>query len=60
MDSNQVTKDGMPPLSERNEGNMFAQENEVRPRSLIHEESQPVNDVRPQSPVLKHAVSPNV
>ena len=44
LDSNQVTEDGMPPISEGNGGDLPAQENEVSP----------------QSPVLEHAVGPHV
>jgi len=43
LDSNQVTEDGTPPLSEGNGGDLPAQENEIRPRSPIHEESQLLN-----------------
>jgi len=60
LDSNQVTEDGMPPLSEGNEEDLPAQENEIHPRSPIHEESQPVSEVRPQSPIPEHTVSPYV
>jgi len=60
LDSNQVIEDGISPFNERNERDVSTQENEIHPQSLIHEESQPVNEVRPQSPVLKHAVSPHV
>ena len=43
----QVTEDGMSPLSERNGGELSTQENEIHPQSLIQEESQPMNEVRP-------------
>ena len=57
LDSNQVTKDGMLPLFERNGGDLSAQKNEIRPRSPIHEKSQPVSEVHPKSRVHKHAIS---
>ena len=60
MDSNQVTEDGMPPLSEGNGRNLSAQDNEIRPRSPIHEESQLASEVRPPSLISEHAVSPHV
>ena len=60
LDSNQVTEDSMPPLSKRNGGDLSAQKNEMRPHSLIHEESQPVSEVHPQSPVPELAVNPHV
>ena len=57
LNSNQVTEDGMPPLPEGNGGDLSAQKNEIRPRSPIHEESQPASEVHPQSPVAEHSVS---
>ena len=60
MDSNQVTEDGMPPLSERNGGDLSAQENEILPQSPIREDNQPVNEVRPYSTIPEHIVSPHV
>ena len=60
LDSNQVTEDGMPPLSERNGGDLSPQENEIHSQSPIHEESQPVSKVHPQSPFSEHVVSPHV
>jgi len=60
LDSNQVTKDGRPPLSERNGVDLSTRENEIHSRSPIHDKSQPVSKVRPQSPVPEHAVSPHV
>jgi len=47
FNSNQVTENGMHPLSERNGGELSTQENEIHPQSLIQEESQPMNEVRP-------------
>ena len=60
LDSNQVTEDGMPPLSEGNGGDLPAQENEIRPQSPIHEESQPLSEVRLQSLVPEYAISSHV
>ena len=45
-----VTKDGTPPSSNRNEGALSAQGNEVRRQSLIHRENQPKNELCSQSP----------
>ena len=39
LDSNQVIEDNMPPLPERDEGDLSAQENEIHLQSPIHEES---------------------
>jgi len=39
---------------------LSAQENEIRPQSPIHEESQPVSEVYPQFVISEHAVSPHV
>jgi len=39
LDSNKVTKDGMPPLPGRDDGDLSVKENEVRLQSHIHEES---------------------
>ena len=50
----------MPPLPEGNGGDLSAQENEISPRSPIHEENQPASEVLPQSPVPEHTVSPHV
>jgi len=55
-----VTKDGMHPLSKGNGGKFPAQENEIHPRSPVHEESQPASEVHPQCPVLEHAVNLHV
>ena len=60
MNSNQVTEDGMPPLSEINERDLSIQENEIRPQFLVYEEGQPVNEVCSQSLVPEHRVSPYV
>ena len=60
LDSNQVIEDGMPPLSKGDREDLSAQENVIRPRFPIHEESQPASEVHPQSPVPEHAVSPHV
>jgi len=60
LSSNQVTEDGMSLLPEMNMGDLSAQENEIRPKTLIREENQHVNEVRPYSPVLKNVVSPHV
>jgi len=60
LNSNQVTEDGTPFISERNGGDLSAQENEIRPPSPIHEESQPKNGVHPCSPISIHMVSPHV
>ena len=60
LDSNQVTEDGMPPLSRGNGGDLPDQEIEIRPQSPVHEESQLASEVRPQSPVVEHVVSPHV
>jgi len=49
----------MPPLPERDGGDLSAQDNEIHPQSPIHEESQPMSEVRPQSLVPEHAVSPH-
>ena len=51
LDSNQVTENGMPPLPNRDRGDLSAQENEICLQSPIHEESQPMSEVCPQSPV---------
>ena len=60
LNSNQVTEDSMPSLSERNGEDLFAQENEIRFQSSIHEEIQPMSEVRPQSLVPKYAASPHI
>jgi len=60
LDTNQVIEGGMPPLSKGNRGDLSAQKNEIRPRSPIHEESEPASEVRPQSPIPEHIVSPPV
>jgi len=39
LDSNQVIKDGMPPLSKGNGRDLPVQENEIHPRSPVHEKS---------------------
>jgi len=57
LNSNQIIEYGMPPLLERNGGNLSVQENDIRPQSPIHEGSQPVNKICPQSLVPEHAVS---
>ena len=49
-----MTKDGMHPLSKGNGGKFPAQENEIHPRSPVHEESQPASEVHPQSLVFEH------
>ena len=60
MDYNQVTEDGIHPLPEKDGGDLSAQENEICFQSPIHEESEPMSEVRPQSPVPKHAISLHV
>ena len=61
LDSNQVTEDGMlPSPSKGNGGNLPAQQNENRPQSPIHEKSDYVREVRPQSLVFEHALSPHI
>jgi len=60
LNSNYVTEDGISSLSERNRRDLSTQENGICPQSPIHEQSQLVNDVRPQSLVSEHAVSPYV
>jgi len=60
LEFNQVTKDGMPPLPERDGGDLSAKENEIRLQSLIHEESQPTSEDHLQFSVPEHVVSPHV
>ena len=58
LDSNQVTEDGMPPLSKGNMGDLSAQENEIHPQSPIYEENQPMSEVCPQSVSYTHLTLP--
>jgi len=60
LSSHQVTKDGTCLLFERNGGDLFAQENEAYPQSLVLKESQPENGVYPLSLIPEHAVNPYI
>jgi len=57
LNSRHVTKDGGPPLFDRNKGDLSTQENKARPQSPIPKENQPKNEVHRQSLSPKRVVS---